>query len=180
MRWRYSHWGLRPVWTAGPAATQASVAVVSRGEVGGLGFLSASSNVEVHQSNSDQIKQTSRSSTALREGEEAGGGGLVNGERKTGGNDRKRKTRRRRRRRRREVEQSPFCTFLRKNWRSERAVFLMPIIKMGASRVEIGLVCEMEAHTHTFTSWHRRKRGVHASDFRVFTAGCSFFVLFPV
>lgn len=52
-------------------------------------------------------------------------------------------------RRRREVGQGTFCTFLRKNWRSERAVLLMPIIKMGAGRVEMGLVCEMEAHAHT-------------------------------
>lgn len=110
-----------------------------------MGFLSASSNLEAHPSNFDQIKQQqmSRSSTALRGGEGAGGGGLVSGERK-----RMKREKTTWRRRRRAVEQSPLCTILRKNWRSKRAVLLMPVIKMGAGRVEMGLVCEMEAHTH--------------------------------
>lgn len=29
----------------------------------------------------------------------------------------------------------------------------------------MGFVCEMKAHTHTFTSLLRRKRDVHGSDF---------------
>lgn len=49
---------------------------------------------------------------------------------------------------RREVVPSPFCTFLRKNWRSERVALLMPVIKIGGGRVEMGLVCEIDTHTH--------------------------------
>lgn len=48
---------------------------------------------------------------------------------------------------RREVAPSPFCTFLRKNWRSVRVALLMPVIKIGGGRVEMGLVCEMDTHT---------------------------------
>ena len=63
------------------------------------------------------------------------------------------------RRRWREVEQSPFCTFQRKNWRSERAVSLMPVIKMGSWESGNGFgVWNGSAHTHTFTSPLCRER----------------------
>lgn len=49
----------------------------------------------------------------------------------------------------------------------------MGVIKLGAGRVEMGLVCQMKALAHTYTRTHpfsfpaqEQKNAVHASDFR--------------
>lgn len=94
----------------------------------------------------DQIKrwQTSQSSVALQRGELVIGGRKGMEKNETSG--------------RREVAPSPFCTFLRKNWRSERVALLMPVIKIGGSRVEMGLVCEMDTHTCIYITALQEKR----------------------
>lgn len=51
----------------------------------------------------------------------------------------------------------------------------MAVIKLEASRVEMGLDCQMKAlthtHTHTSRSAQEQKEAVHASDFRDVTEG---------